>query len=186
MQTFATRPLTTRSTIPVELAQNCVVRQQRQQMSELQLDNFLTPASFLVWKTRFKTQVTNGSDFPSEALLWIKEVEMVDSLDELKSSRSVYGKLSQIRDAGGEDCLCSEQDYPELQVQEEGQPRGAESPERGSVSTRETDRLHDLRLLSSDWRLMIQYKIMLIYSLLLFMMTTFRDSIQDEKKFYCL
>ena len=33
---------------------------------------------------------------------------------------------------------------------------------------------------------MIQYKIMLIYSLLLFMMTTFRDPIQDEKKFYCL
>ena len=25
-----------------------------------------------------------------EAMLWIKEVEMVDSLDELKSSRSVY------------------------------------------------------------------------------------------------
>ena len=26
------------------------------------------------------------------------------------------------------------------------------SPERGLVSTRKTDRLHDLRLLSSDWR----------------------------------
>ena len=25
-------------------------------------------------------------------MLWIKEVEMIDSLDELKSSRSVYGK----------------------------------------------------------------------------------------------
>ena len=31
-------------------------------------------------------------DFLSEALLWIKEVEMVDSLDELKSARSVMGK----------------------------------------------------------------------------------------------
>ena len=39
-----------------------------------------------------KIQVSNGSDFPSEATLWIEEVEMVDSLDELKSSRSVYGK----------------------------------------------------------------------------------------------
>ena len=29
---------------------------------------------------------------------------------------------------------------------------GAESPERGLVSTRKTDRLHDLRLLSSYWR----------------------------------
>ena len=46
----------------------------------------------MTWKTRFKTQVSSGSDFPSEAMLWIKEVEMVDSLDELKSSRSVFGK----------------------------------------------------------------------------------------------
>ena len=41
---------------------------------------------------RFKNQVTTCSDFPSDALLWIKEVEMVDSLDEMKSSRSVCGK----------------------------------------------------------------------------------------------
>ena len=90
--TFATRPLTTSSTIPVELPQNYVVGQQRQQMSELQFDKYPAPASFLVWKTWFKTHVPNGSDFPSEAMLWIKEVEMVDSLDELKSSRSVVGK----------------------------------------------------------------------------------------------
>ena len=96
MPTFASRPLTTSSTIPVELPQNYVVGQQRQQMSELQFDKFPTPASFLVWKTRFITQVSNGSDFPSEAMSWIKEVEMVDSLDELKSSRSVIGKLFQI------------------------------------------------------------------------------------------
>ena len=32
------------------------------------------------------------SDFLSEAMLWIKEVEMVDSLDELKSSRSIAGE----------------------------------------------------------------------------------------------
>ena len=70
-----------------------MVGQQRQQISELQFDRFPNPSSFLVWKTRFKTQVSSGSDLPSEAVLWIKEVEMVDSLDELKkSSRSVYGK----------------------------------------------------------------------------------------------
>ena len=51
-------------------------------MPELQFDKFLIPASFSVWKTRFKTQVSIGSDFPSAAVLWIKEVEMVDSLDE--------------------------------------------------------------------------------------------------------
>ena len=61
-------------------------------MSELQFDKFPAPASFLVWKTRFKTQVPNGSDFLWAAMLWIQEVDMVDSLDVLKSSRSVVGK----------------------------------------------------------------------------------------------
>ena len=61
--------------------------QQIQQISELHPNT----QSLMVWKTRFKTQVTTCSDFPSDAMLWIKEVEMVDSLDELKSSRSVSG-----------------------------------------------------------------------------------------------
>ena len=92
MPTFATRPLTTSSTIRVELPQNYMVGQQRQQIPESQFDNFPNPQSSLVWKIRFKTQVTTCSDFPSDATLWIKETEMVESLDELKSSRSVYGK----------------------------------------------------------------------------------------------
>ena len=43
-------------------------------------------------------------------------------------------------------------DHPEFPIQEESQSRGTESSERGSVSTRKTDRVHELRLLSSDWR----------------------------------
>ena len=40
MLTFATRTLTTSSTILVELPQNNMVGQQRQQISELQFDKF--------------------------------------------------------------------------------------------------------------------------------------------------
>ena len=40
MPTFATKPLTTSSTIPVELPQNYTVGPQRQQISELQFDKF--------------------------------------------------------------------------------------------------------------------------------------------------
>ena len=117
MPTFAKKPLAASSIIPVETPKNCMVGQQRQQVSELQFDKFPNPQSFLVWKIRFKTQVTTCSDFPSEAMLWIKEVEMVDSLDELKSSRSVYGtRVSKFRDAGREDCLGPEQDHPEFPV----------------------------------------------------------------------
>ena len=50
------------------------------------------PSTFLCWKRRFKKHLTTCSDFPSEALLWIKEVEMDHSLEELNSSRSIAGK----------------------------------------------------------------------------------------------
>ena len=47
--------------------------------------------SFACWKMRFQTEVCTCSQFPTEAMLWIKEVEMVDSVDDLESSSSVRG-----------------------------------------------------------------------------------------------
>ena len=38
---------------------------------------------------RFKTEVCTCSQFPTEATQWIKEVQMVDSVDELRSSSSI-------------------------------------------------------------------------------------------------
>ena len=70
---------------PVDIPQSSMVGQQRHQILELQFDKFPTPSSFLYWKIRFKSQVTTCSDVPSEAMLWIKEVETVDSVDECKS-----------------------------------------------------------------------------------------------------
>ena len=93
------------------------------------------------------------SDFPSEAMWWIKEVEMVDSLEEFTFfAINCWKEFLKLRDAGREDCFCSEQDHPEFPIQEEGQSRGAESPNGGPVSTRKTDRFYDLRLISSYWR----------------------------------
>ena len=86
------RPSTINSFLPREIPHNSMARQQRPQKSELQLDKFATPSSFVYWKIRFKTQVSSCSDFPSDALLWSKEVEMVDSVNEFKSSRSTAGK----------------------------------------------------------------------------------------------
>ena len=64
---------------------------QRLQNSDLHFDKFTTPATFACWKIRLKTEVCTCSQFPTEAMLWIKEVEMVDSVDDLKSSCSVRG-----------------------------------------------------------------------------------------------
>ena len=58
--------------------------QQRLQISDLHFDKFLTPATFACWKIGFKTEVCTCSQFPTEAMQWIKEVEMVDSVDEFE------------------------------------------------------------------------------------------------------
>ena len=52
---------------------------------------FPTPVTFACWKTRFKTEVCTCSQFPTEAMQWIKEVELVDSVDDLRSSSSIRG-----------------------------------------------------------------------------------------------
>ena len=51
--------------------------QQRLQISELHIDKFLTPQKFSCWKMRFKTEVCSCSQFPSEAMQWIKEVRLL-------------------------------------------------------------------------------------------------------------
>ena len=81
----------------------------KQQKSELQLDKFPFPHSFWFWKITFKNQVTLCSDFQSETMLWINEVETVGSLDEqtiLAIGR--WKGFSKLWDAGREDCSCCE------------------------------------------------------------------------------
>ena len=81
------------SVIPCEgdSSKNYGADQQRLQISDLHFDNFPTRANFACWKIRFNTEVCTCSQFPTETMQWIKEVEMVDSVDDLKSSSSVRG-----------------------------------------------------------------------------------------------
>ena len=65
--------------------------QQRLHISDLHFDKFPTPATFACWKIRFKIEVCTCSQFPTEAMQWIKEVDMVVSVDDLKSSSSTSG-----------------------------------------------------------------------------------------------
>ena len=55
------------------------------------LDEYLPDTTFACWKIRFKTEVCTCSQFPTEAMQWIKEVELVDSVDESRSSSSIRG-----------------------------------------------------------------------------------------------
>ena len=70
---------------------NYMADQRRLLISELQIDNCTTFSTFSCWKTRFKTQVSDCSASPLEAILWIKEVEMVDSVDDFQPSLNSKG-----------------------------------------------------------------------------------------------
>ena len=72
-------------------SKNYEADQQRLQISDLHFVKFPTPATFACWKIRFKTEVCTCSQFPTEAMQWIKEVEMVDSVDDFMSSSSIKG-----------------------------------------------------------------------------------------------
>ena len=114
--TFATRPLTTSSTIPVEFPQNSMVRQQRQQISELQLDKFHNPQSFSVW-------TDNSIQNTTHYLFWFSiGCYVVDQRSgdgrfsgwvKILAISSWIG-FSELQDAGREDCFCFEEDHPEF------------------------------------------------------------------------
>ena len=86
-------PSAKNSVVPSEgdASKNYGADQQRLQISDLHFDKFHTSATFACWKIRFKTEVCTFSQFLTEAMHWIKEVEIVDSVDDLKSSLSVRG-----------------------------------------------------------------------------------------------
>ena len=87
--------------------------QQRLQISDLHFDKFPTPATFACWKIRFKTEVCTCSQFPTEAMQWIKEVELADSVDDLRSSSSIRSiPMPDFAGTRCEDCFSPEQDHP--------------------------------------------------------------------------
>ena len=67
MPIFARKPSTMKSFFPAQVPHNSMADQQRLQILELHFEKITTLSTFSCWKTRFKTQVSSCSDFPSEA-----------------------------------------------------------------------------------------------------------------------
>ena len=126
--------------------------QQRLLISDPHFDKFTTPATFACWKIRSKTEVCTCSQFPSEAMLWIKEVEMVESVDDLKSSCSVRGirmpdfEVLDAKIASALNRIIHNTGFKNKVNLEE-----QKSPKRGPPSPRKTDRLPNLRVLPGHW-----------------------------------
>ena len=178
-------PSTVSSLVHVEFPYICTVGQQRQQISELQVDKFPNLQSFLVWKIRFKNQVTTCPDFPSEAVSRIKEVEMVVHWKNWSPRAQFLERFFQISRCWTRRLLLLWTRSSRILTSRRSQSPGTECPEGGPVSTRKKDRFHDLRKLSSDWRSWPSIRLCWFF-LSPFMTTMIRNSKQDGMKFYYL
>ena len=119
--------------------------QQRLQISDLHFDKFSTPATFACWKIRFKTEVCTCSQFPTEAMLWIKEVEMFESVDDPEYSCSITGirtpdfEVLDAKIASALNRIIQNTEFKRKVSLEE-----QEAQKRGPFPSRKTDRLPDL------------------------------------------
>ena len=110
--------------------------QQRRQISDLHFDKFPTPATFACWKIRFKTEVCTCSQFPTEAMQWIKEVEMVDSVDGLLYSSTLRGSQMPNFEAldARIDCFSTEQNPSIIHNSKEGSVWRNNTPNKRTVT----------------------------------------------------
>ena len=163
-----------------------MVGQQRQQISELQFDRFSNPQSFLVWKIRFTNQVTACSDFPPDAILWFKVVGMVDYFEKSSPRDQFVERIFPISRYWTRRLLLLWTRSSRIPSSRRRSVSRSRKP-RKRIGFYWEDRSRSWSTTTFEWlALMIQYQIMLIYSLSFFMMTIFRNSIQDGTKFYVL
>ena len=135
-----------------DFSKNYGADQQRLQISDIHFDKFPTPATFACWKIRFKTEVSTCSQFPTEAMQWIKEVELVDSVDELRSSSSTRGISMpnfEVLDARIASAL--NKIIPNSHFKRRISLGGTKGPEAGPFPSRQTDCLLDLRSFLGHW-----------------------------------
>ena len=100
--------------------------------------------SNVCWKMRFKTEVCTCSQFPTEAMLWIKEVELVDSVDGGIQIPKVEVLDARIASALNRIILISHFKR-RVSVEE------MKAQKRGPFPSWKTDRLPDLRVLPGHW-----------------------------------
>ena len=149
-------------------------------------DNFPTPTTFACWKIRFKTEVCTCSQFPTEAMRWIKEVEMVESVDDLKSSRSIREFLVQTLSYSTREMLQHWTKSSIILTSKERSVRRNKRSKSRTVSSEEDRSLTWSTSFSRSQEPTILSRTMPTYSLLIFEMMIFRNSIQSGMEFHCL
>ena len=128
--------------------QNCMIELPRNHISELHFDKFRDSSGFQCWKPKFETKVSSCSGYLPHAMLWIKEVEVAESVDHLMMSQSIGGYVLtkfEMLDAKIASTL-------KRIISNQFIRRRITSSSTRQISSRKTDRLHDLRTFPSYWR----------------------------------
>ena len=83
---------------------------------------------------------------------WIKELEMVDSVNDLKTLSSVRGiRMPDFEVLDAKIASALKRIIHNSHFKKKGQSGGTKSPEGGPFLSGKTDRLPDLRLLPGQW-----------------------------------
>ena len=100
----------------------------------------------MVWTNEI--EVFTCSQFPTEAMQWTKEVELVESVDDQKSSCCVRGiRMPNFEVLDAKIASALNRVIHDVKVNMEEQ----KSPKRAPLLSRKTDRLPDLRVLPGHW-----------------------------------
>ena len=159
--------------------------QQRLHISDLHFDKFPTPAIFACWKIRFKTEVCTCSQFPKEAMQWITEVEMVDSVEEIKTSttRGISMPNFEVLDARIASALNKMIHNSHFKRRISLEEQKAQKQDRFLRGKQIAYLIYDYFRVTGR---MILSRTMPIYSSSVYETTIFRNSIQSGTEFYCL
>ena len=85
-------------------------------------------------------------------MLWVKEVEMVESVDDLKSSHSIRGTHGpDFEELDAKIASALNRIIHNARFEKKGQSGGNEGSKRRPFPPRKTDRLPDLRVLPDHW-----------------------------------
>ena len=113
------------------------------------MENFLDSSEFQSWKVNCRTEVCLRTADLQITMLWIKEVEIAKSIDELVASRSIVEKDFLAIDmlgamiASALKKLLNTQSHFRVRVSVEEQRAQKTRP----ILTRKTDCVHDLRVI---------------------------------------
>ena len=161
--------------------------QQRLQVSDLHFDKFTMSATFACRKTRFKTEACNLLTISYRSY----DVDQRSGVGWFSGWSQIFAfyqrnSWTRLRGTRRENCFSSEQNHPEFLIPKKNQSGGTTKPKKRTVCFAVGRLLTWSTINSGSLEPTILSRIMPTYSLLVFEMTMFRNSIQSGVEFYNL